>query len=196
MSFIGFRVPHETARLLSELDVPGEKDPVDHFHVTVIHLGDDVAIETLAQALVATFKVTSQTAPFTVSTSRVSCFPKKTSPKSAKDGKVPVICRIESDSLHRLQQNLKVSLKAAGVGFSDKFPEFKPHVTLAWADANIEDKRIPTVEWGAHELVLWGGDQGDRKLIITFPFSLRMASMPKRVIARYVGKSSLRDSSA
>lgn len=194
MSFIGFRVPHETARLLSELDVPGQKDPTDHFHVTIIHLGDDVAIETLAEALVATFKVSSKTAPFTVSTSRVSCFPMKKSATSPRDGKVPVICRIESDALHTLQQNLKASLKEAGVGFSDKFPEYKPHVTLAWANDNIEDKRIPTVEWGAHELVLWGGDEGDRKLIITFPFSLKVASMPKRVIARYVGKSSLRGS--
>jgi 2'-5' RNA ligase len=194
MSFIGFRVPHETARLLSELDVPGTKDSTDHFHVTVIHLGDDVPIETLAEALVATFKVTSKTAPFTVSTSRVSCFPVKKSKTSPLDGKVPVICRIESDALHTLQQDLKASLKEAGVGFEDKFPEYKPHVTLAWADDSIEDKRIPTVEWGAHELVLWGGDKGDRKLTVTFPFSLKVASMPRRVLARFVGKSSSQDS--
>jgi hypothetical protein len=118
----------------------------------------------------------------------------KKSHTSSKNGKVPVICRIESDPLHNLQQNLKASLQAAGVEFEDKFPEYKPHVTLAWADDNIEDKRIPIVEWGAHELVLWGGDDGDRKLIITFPFSLKVASLPKRVLARYVGKSSLRDS--
>ena len=189
MSFIGFRVPHETARLLSEIDVPGDKDSTDHFHVTIIHLGDEVPIETLGKAFVATFKVSSKTAPFTVSTSRISCFPQKNSPKSARDDKVPVICRIESDPLHMLQQNLKESLNAAGVPFEDKFPEYKPHVTLAWNATAIDDKRIPTVEWGAHELVLWGGDEGDRRVVITFPFSHKTAALSKRVGARYVGKS-------
>lgn len=193
MSFLGLRVPHETARLLSELDIPGRKDSTDHFHITILHLGDNVPIETIAKALVATFKVSDQTQPFTVSTSRVSCFAPKVSKTSSKNGQCPIICRVDSDELHAMRVKLCASYDEAGVAYDKKFPEYKPHVTLGWADAEIEERRIPTVEWGAHELVLWGGDSGDRRVILTFPMSLKITAS-RRVVARYVGKSLLRDS--
>ena len=188
MSFLGLKVPHETARLLSELDVPGRKEPVGNFHVTILHLGDNVPIEELAKALIATYEVSSKTPPFSVSTNKLSCFPAK------PDAEVPLICHVDSDELHDLRDRLCASYDAAGIQYSKKFPEYLPHLTLGWGKEQVADQRIPTVEWGAHELVLWGGDDGDRRVVITFPFSLKVASMPRRVLARYVGKSSLQDS--
>jgi hypothetical protein len=87
-----------------------------------------------------------------------------------------------------LQARLLAAYDTAGIKYENKFPEYKPHVTLAWAEDNIEEHRIPTVEWGAHEMVLWGGDEGDRRVIVTFPFSLKTAAMSKRVASRYLGK--------
>lgn len=189
MSFLGLRVPHETARLLSELEIPGQKDPVGHFHITILFLGDNVPIETIGKALVATYGVASQTQPFTVSTSRISCFPPKKSATSPRDGKAPIICRIDSDALHSMRGKLCKSFDDASVPYDKKFPEYKPHVTLGWSEEVMDDKRIPTVEWGAHELVLWGGDEGDRRVTLTFPLSLKLASS-RRVVARYMGKFS------
>lgn len=185
MAFVGIRVPHETARLLSEIDVPGKKDSTAHFHVTVIHLGDNVPIETLAKTMVATFGVTSKLRPFTVSTSRVTCFPAKDKP----DAKVPIICRVDSDALHDLWKNLCSAYDSAGIEYSKRFPEFKPHVTVAWTEEPMEEKRIPIVEWGAHEVVLWGGDDGDRRVVVTFPLSLKTSALSKRVASRFLGKS-------
>lgn len=169
MAFLGLRLPHETARLLNGIDVPGKRESLGHFHITMLHLGKEVPIEALQKALLATYEVTSRTRPFTVRTSMLSSFPKN------EDG-VPVICRVDSDPLHELRAKVCRSYDVHGVEYSKKFPEYKPHVTLAWAEDEVPERRIPTVEWGAHELVLWGGDSGDTRLVMTFPFSLDEAS--------------------
>lgn len=182
MAFLGLRVPPETARLLNEIEVPGTKEPVSSFHVTLLYIGSDVPIETLAEAMKATYEVTSKTRPFTVQTNRVTCFPKNAN----DDGKCPVICRIDSDPLHDLQSKLRASFDANGVPYSKKFPEYKPHLTLSYGNEEIEERRIPTVSWGAHECVLWGGDSGDNRLVMHFPFSLDTShEIAERVVQRF-----------
>lgn len=180
MAFVGLKIPHETARLLSELEVPGKRSDVAESHITMIYLGKEVPIDVIAQAMKVTYGVTTATAPFSVRTSLVTCFPK------GDDG-VPVICRVESEPLHFLHGRLKTALQLHGVPFNDKWPDFKPHVTLSYADAPMADQVIPSVEWGAHELVLWGGDNGDRRLIITFPFSITISAsaIARRVAQRF-----------
>ena len=181
MAFIGCKVPHETARLLSELDVPGERESSGHFHITMLYLGDEVPIERLAKAIVATYSVTSQTRPFTVQTSRVTSFP------TSNSHGYPIICRIDSDALHDLRRKIVAEFDAAGIEYDKKFPEYKPHLTLGYAENEpVEERRIPTVEWGAHELVMWGGDEADRRLVTHFPFSIEQ-DMVKRVASRYLG---------
>jgi 2'-5' RNA ligase len=165
MSFLGLKIPHETARLLGEIDVPGKREGAAELHVTILFLGESIPIEMLARAIVATYKVTSVTLPFIVSTSRVTSFP------PGDDG-TPIICSIQSQELHTLHDKLARSLEAHGVPFSKKFPIYAPHVTLAYADEAIEDRPLPTVEWGAHELVLWGGDSNDNRLVVSFPLTL------------------------
>lgn len=182
MAFLGLRVPPETARLLNEIEVPGVKEPVSSFHVTLLYIGTDVPIETLAEAMKATYAVTSKTRPFTVQTSRVTCFPKN----DGDDGKTPIICRVDADALHDLQSKLRASFDAAEIPYSKKFPEYKPHMTLAYADEEIEERRITTVSWGAHECVLWGGDSGDNRLVMHFPFSLDNShEIAERVVQRF-----------
>jgi 2'-5' RNA ligase len=174
MAFIGIRVPAETGRLFSDIEVPGEQVKANTYHVTVLYLGKDLEIDSLAEAIKATYRVTSTTKPFSVRTSRVASFPKN------EDG-VPVIARVESDPLHDLRERLVKAFEEAGIEFNNDYPLYKPHVTLAWGDEEIEDEqRIPTtIEWGAHELVLWGGDDGDKKLTATFPFTLKTEIPPE-----------------
>lgn len=170
---IGFQVPLDTARLLSEIDVPGQRTAPDHQHITVIHLGKDVAMPTIIQAIEATFRVVETIRPFTLQTSRLTCFPKN------EDG-VPIICPIESQELHTLQKRLCAALDRDGVEYSRKYPEYKPHTTLSYAEQTVPDQEIQPLEWGAHELVLWAGDPGNRKMVVHFPFSLK-----NRLIAKY-----------
>lgn len=183
MAFLGLAVPHETARLLGGIEVPGKKEPVSSFHVTLFYFGEGIDITVLTRIIGVTYGVTSDTKPFTVRTNRVASFPK------GDDG-VPIICHIESDALHDLRDKIKAVYEAAGVDFSNKFPEYRPHTTLAYAeDEGFEEQRIPTVEWGAHELVLWGGDNGDDTLVVHFPFALGdLDKAAVRVAQRFLGR--------
>jgi len=180
MAFIGLKVPHETARLLSEVDYGGMGAPtgLDTYHITICYLGSKVPIEQLAEAIPVVFGVTQRTKPFTVGTNRVTTFP------AGPDG-TPIICRVTSDALHNLRDALWAALDDAGVEYNKKFPDFKPHVTLAYSKKEVTlgdygEVEFPLVEWGAHELVLWGGDSGDGRLVVTFPFSLEKTAEAKR----------------
>lgn len=184
MAFIGLQVPHSTARLFGDIDVPGEKVPSASMHVTILYMGDDVEIGVLAEAVKATYAVTAATRPFTVRTTRVMSFPVNSDDQEAH----PVVARIDADALHDLQAGLREAFDSAGLDYSKRFPDFKPHVTLSYADEAVEDFRIPTIEWGAHEIVMWGGDEGDRKLTATFPLALippDVTEIAQRVASRF-----------
>ena len=184
MAIMGLAVPHATARLFSEIDVPGTREPTSSMHITLLYVGKQVPIEVIADAVKATYAVTSQTKPFTVRASRVMSFPIN---PDDEDGH-PVIARVESDALHDFRRKLAASFDDAGIEFSKKFPDYKPHVTLAYAPEAVEEFTIPTIEWGAHEVVLWGGDEGDGRILVTFPLALkpsRDAALIRRVAMRF-----------
>lgn len=171
MSLLSLKVPRDVARLLGQLEVPGEKSAVDAAHITLVYLGKGTPIAEVARAIEPIFEVTSQTRPFTVRTSLVTSFP------GGDDG-IPVIARIESPELHAFQGRLVAALKAAGIEYNDKWPEYKPHVTLAYIQDERpapEDYDFPAIEWGVAEMAFWGGDDGDDGLAVTFPFSLAKA---------------------
>lgn len=165
MAFVGLRVPQEVARVLGEIEVPGDPVPANHKHITILNMGSDLPIEVIGKAVVAVHNVSSATKPFQVTLDRVACFP------GGDDG-VPVICPVISPEVHTLWANLKKSFDAVGVPYSKKFPEFKPHVTLSYAPEAIEEQDFGPIDWSVYELVLWGGDSGDERLCVTFPFSL------------------------
>lgn len=182
MALIGFAVPQATVRILSEIEVPGVKEPEANFHITVLHMPGDPSIGEVADAMEAAYSVASKIRPFTARVSRVTQFPK------GDDG-YPVICPVESPELQEVWEELKKACDERDVNYSDKFPVFKPHVTLAFAEEPMEDLEIAPIEWGAHELVVWGGDRGDRRIVVNLPFSLtdrvayryRIAKMRERV---------------
>lgn len=165
MAFIGLKCPHEVGRLLHGIEVPGEKVPVDEYHVTLLYLGKDVPIETLGKAIVAAAEVAAAQKPFRCTLTHVTSFPKN-------DDGVPIICPVASPDLHELNDKLKKKFDGAGVSYSKKFPEYKPHLTLAYADSTPTEEEFGPLEWSAYEMVLWGGDAGDERLATNFPFSM------------------------
>lgn len=164
MAFLGLAVPHETARLLSKIDAPGKREPVDAYHITLLYLGKDVPMSEITKAIAAAYEVAATTRPFTVRTNLRTTFP------GNEDG-VPVICRVQSDDLMVFRARLAAAFDQEGVSYSKRF-EYNPHMTLSYADAPVPDQEFPLVEWGAHEMVLWAGDQSDDKMTVTFPFTL------------------------
>jgi 2'-5' RNA ligase len=174
MAMIRLRVPPETAQLLKQIDLKGfgNPEPMDQAHITLLHLGDDVPIETLTEAIRVLYDVASKTRPFSVQTSRAATFP------SQEGKKTPMIALVDSNALHDFHRVLQDAFDSAGVDFSKKWPEFKPHVTLGYSEDplvdadHVFDETFPTVEWGAHEAVLFGGDKGKQTIMVTTPFSL------------------------
>lgn len=171
MAFLGVRVPYEIARFLTGIEVPGDHEPPGHMHITVLNFGDDVPVEQVAKALPAIFNVVAGTKPVLVKTNLVSCF------DSGEGDVYPIICRIESAELHKLWEQLKAACDEAGIEYSKKYPEYVPHVTLSYAKEKVTDQIITPVVWTVSELVLWGGDSGDEKLTVSFPFSFTKAAM-------------------
>jgi len=167
MSFIGIRVPHETARLLHEIDVPGEKEDSAQLHITLLYLGKNIPIKELAKAMVATFEVTDATCPFWVKTTSVSSFP-------VDEGYPhPIIAPIQSPKLFELHKFLKRALDKSGIEYNKKFKLYRPHVTLSFNDAAIKKTKIEPIEWPIQEVVLWGGEDGDNRVFTTFPLEIK-----------------------
>lgn len=198
MAFVGLRVPTDTARLLASVDVAerfGSPEPRDNYHVTILNLGDDLPIDVLGKAVEPLVEIASRTKPFALQTSHVTTFP----PHPEK-GTVPIIALIDSEPLLSLHGRLCRAFDKAGIPYSKKFPEYKPHVTLGYskdpAVAEVVNVHIPPVSWGAGEVVLWGGDKGDNRLILTAPFTLGVSAENKAMakkasLAAYVKLSML-----
>ena len=165
MAALMIEVPQDTQRVLKELKVPGEPCPqVDH--ITMLHLGDDVSVEQLAEMMPFIFEACLKQKPFTVRSNRLATFPK------GDDG-VPVIAVIQSPELMKFQKALKKALEVSQFDIEDKWPEFKPHVTLSYCGhEKVQSRSFPQIEWGVTSLTLWGADHGTGRLVIEFPLSL------------------------
>lgn len=203
MAFVGLRLAPETARLLATIDYGdvGEPEPSNAYHVTLLNLGHEIEVEQIAMAVEPLLAVAGETKPFTARVDRVSSFP-----PHPEHGTVPVICPVESDGLRLLHARLSAAFEAAGVSFSKKFKDFNPHVTLAYIEPNgkpvaFKDVPFTPVEWGVHEIVLWGGDDADDRVVMTIPLSLGSrgqgaANQKKAAFEAFVRIAMIRDASS
>lgn len=163
MAFLGIRIPTETGRLLRNIEVPGEKESSSEYHITLLHFEENWPIGEIAKALEATYDVVSEIKPFLVEVSKVGCFPKRENNPAA------IIAKVTSDNLHDLRGKLAKKFDKEKIEFSKTFKDFNPHITLAYADKEIDEFKIDPLEFSIQELVLWGGDHGDDRIFITFP---------------------------
>ena len=162
MAFIGIKVPHEVGRLLKKIEVDGEKVPDSEYHITIAMFGDEWPVSEAAKTLEVTFETLKNFKPFKVKTKKISCFP-------GGDNGVPVFAKVESDELHEINDELKKAYDKEGIEFSKIHKEFKPHITLSYADKKIDEEEIEDIEFIVHEVVIWAGDNGDNRFFITFP---------------------------
>lgn len=186
MAFIGLRVPADAARLLESHEVPGERLSASDMHVTILYLGKTVPMVELAKAMVAAYGVATRTSPLSLAIDRVTNFP------VGPDG-WPLICRIESPELQKLSADLRAEFTRLGLPFNNKWPDYKPHVTMAYLkeqqpEGFAFDSPLPgPLPFVVHELTIWGGDDGDGRVHINIPFSLSPAQrMASRLASRKV----------
>lgn len=164
MAFIGIRINHDVGRQLSKLDVPGEKESPSEYHITLLCLEDNIEIHKLAEIMEAAYEVISTFKPFSLKTNKVISFPKY------EDNPIPIVAVVESENIHKLQSKLKKAFDKAGIEYSKRFKDYKPHITLSYDDENdkMDSFKFDKIEFVAHEIVLYGGDHGDENIFVNF----------------------------
>lgn len=163
MAFLGIKVPHEVGRLISGIEVPGVKETPSEYHITLLVFGDDWSISQMLKAIETTYRVVSEVEPFSVKSNKVSHFPKR------EDHPVPIIAPVKSEELQQLHKKLSRAFDKDKIEFKKTFKEYRPHITLAYAEDEYDDFKIdPPLEFTASEVTLWGGDEGDTRLFTTF----------------------------
>lgn len=168
MAIITIPIKHECARLLHDIDVPGIKTDTSQLHITLLDLGEEISIETLAKAMVVVHEIVEQSEPFQVRINNVSCFP-----ALVEGASVPIIAPIQCQAINDLNKGLKRLFNKAKIGYDKRFPKFHPHITLSRYEEAIKRTKIEPIEWNVQELVLWGGSEGDNRIFITFPLTIK-----------------------
>jgi RNA 2',3'-cyclic 3'-phosphodiesterase len=165
MAFIGMRVPAQTAAQFAAIQVPGIREPQESMHLTLAFLGNSVPVESILNSINVCLAVASQLPPIELTAAAVMCF----SPDP--EGKTPVIARIVTPALFNLRKILVDTLEIDGVEYSKRHPQYKPHVTLAYADQMYEPMVIKPIKWQSDYITIWGGDK--EKELISAEIQLR-----------------------
>lgn len=165
MAFLGVLVPNNISSLLSKIDVPGEKTPINEFHITLLYFGNDWDIDLASKSLPIIHEIVSEIKPFTIEANLITTFP------GSEDG-VPIIMPIKSKELTNLYDKLSKHMDKAKIDFSKKF-KFCPHITLSYSKEKIDDRKIDTVSFMVDGLKLWCGDYQKDNLNINFNMGLK-----------------------
>ncbi len=163
MAFIGVKIPADITRLFRSLDIPGDKVAENEEHVTILCFEENWPIKDVAKAMETAFEVLKDVEPFQIRVSKVSCFPKH------GDSQVAIIAKVDSKALHAVNDELKSAFDKKKIDYMKNFKEYKPHITLAYNEDEIKNIMITPIEFTVTEIMLWGGDNGDDRIFITFP---------------------------
>lgn len=164
MAFIGIKIPADVARTFRNLELPGERVAESEYHITILMFDENWPIREVAKAMEASFEVLNKTEPFLISCNTIACFPKQ------NDNPCPLIAKVKSKELQTLNSELKKEFDKGEIFYDKTFKNFKPHITLSYADKEIDEIKLDSpIEFIVHEVVLWGGDHGDDRIFITFP---------------------------
>ncbi len=162
MAFLGIEIPIEISEELSKIKVPGKKEDPAYLHVTMFYLGDKVKPEEVAKAMVAAYSIIKNTEPFKIKGRTVTSFP---------EGKYgfPIIIEIESDELISLRKKIKNKFEKEKIEFSNRFPDYRPHLTLSYSPKEVEEFNIKPISCKVESIVVWGGDDAKEGINIYLP---------------------------
>jgi len=164
VSFLGIAFPPDVCRRFREIPCPGKKVGDGTYHITMIYFGDKTPVADICKAIEVAAPVMQQTQPFELSAANISYFPENPDDKPGH----PIVVKVDSPELHELRAKLAEAFDAAGVEYSKKFPDFKPHVTLAYSPEPHEKTLELPIKWTADETVLWAGDEYDDRFSVKF----------------------------
>ncbi len=149
MAIVALEVPRGVCQYLTRLNVPGERTPMEEMHVTIVQIDEEMTPVQVATITGAVREACVALPVFQAMVDHVTCFP-------GNDNGVPVICPVVSDGLHALHDVIVEALDARGIAFSKRFPEYKPHTTLAWSHESLEPMSlVRPITWTAAQVAMW-----------------------------------------
>lgn len=132
-----------------------EKEDSSPSHVTVLYIGDLADSDKQKKLIDVVQKTASVLNPFEVNLGKVEEFVNDKNQKVTHSS-------VEGKDLHKLHNILKGVFKLIGIPFSDKYPEYKPHVTIEYIDEGKEEKFEnvkPQGKWIVDHFWVWGVDK-------------------------------------
>jgi len=149
------RVPVATAEQFAAIKVPGERELKDKMHITLAYLGENVPLSAVLKSVAVCLAIGAEFSPLSLTAAAVMCFPPD------PEGRTPIIARLVTPALLTMRAALIQRLEQAKIDYSKKHPQYRPHVTLSYAQAAQKPIVIPPVRWNSNSLTVWGGDHGD-----------------------------------
>lgn len=174
MSMIALKIPSNISEKLSKIKVDGKKELPEEYHITMFYFDGKLKIDDICKITKIMNSVLGKFSPPKISFKEVSSFPK------GDDG-FPVIVPIISDDLIEVRKSLAKAFDKEKINYSKKWPEFKPHLTLAYSKKEPTNQKIDKSFWNATELVLYAGDKFEFSkfesgMFIFMPFGKKASS--------------------
>lgn len=152
MSMIALKIPSNISDKLSKIKVDGKKELPQEYHITMFYFDGKLKIDDICKITKIMNSVLGRYSPPKISFKEISHFQKG-------DNGFPVIISILSDELIEIRKSLVKVFDKEKINYSKKWPEFKPHITLAYSKKEPTDQSIDKYSWNATELVLYAGDK-------------------------------------
>lgn len=174
MSMIALKIPLDISDKLSKIKVDGKKESPEEYHITMFYFDGKLKIDDVCKITKTMNSVLGRFSPPKISFKEVSYFPK------GDDG-FPVVVPILSDDLIEVRKSLAKAFDKEKINYSKKWPEFKPHLTLAYSKKEPTDQKVDKSSWSATELVLYAGDKQEFSkfesgMFVFMPFGKKASS--------------------
>lgn len=175
MALVAFTIPPNVGRrLMPKPEVPGDLEELEQYHITLAYIDEASSPTNMAALLEAVAELTERSAPISAVVEEISNFNK------GEDG-YPIVCHVESKALHQFQKDLLKVLDKAGIEYSKKWPEYRPHITLSYAQEPYQAK-IDEVALSLDSVVILSDFYENLPVEVYLPLRNDVA---KRVAARY-----------
>ncbi len=164
MAMLALNVPVNISQILQEIELPGNivrKDASDH--ITCFYFKDDFDMEDILKIIPVVSEAVENIKCFNIGVDSYSSFPEG-------EYKFPIVCKIKNKELVKMRNKIKKALDDNDIKYSTKFKEFIPHLTIAYMDEGVKNKKIDEIIWPVKNIALYAGDSNNQTLYIEFPF--------------------------
>ena len=159
-------IPTNISQILQSIPLDGEivrADPSDH--CTLFYFEQEVNLDFALKIIPIIQKITAKTKPFIINLNKYSAF-------SSGKYEFPIVVKPKSPELMKLRAEIKDAFEENDIEFSNKFPKFVPHITLAYIKQELPDGKFDEVAFQINKINFCLNTDNKEKdiLKVEFPF--------------------------